>query len=211
MFLSQVLDIDGTTNIPELIIMEQKLRMHDKGEEVHQTLLNLDEMHKQIEVKEMMHGPVRNWNAEIRDAEGEYEELMITYVNAVMNFIKEMPMQNTHEMLSAAKWVPYFFDFAATNQHRMAIPLDPKITARYGRIAQLLFYYNRDAEMIKKIGMELHLFGGIDMQRAAFYTFSHMFPKLKNDRSGEDMVSEIRSIMKTEIEENWDGIGEWKY
>ena len=93
------------------------------------------------------------------------------------------------------------------------MPLNDRILDRYIRVAGLC-YHNIDNEtMMKEIGMNLHLFGGIEMQRAIFYTFIHCFPAMKKvDEDGhhEDIMLEIRGYCKDFFDFFWDGVGGWK-
>ena len=62
---------------------------------------------------------------------------------------------------------------------------------------------------MKEIGTNLHLFGGIEMQRGVFYTFLHCFPLVK-DSNGGDLTYGIRGYTKDFFDIFWDGIGDWE-
>ena len=64
-------------------------------------------------------------------------------------------------------------------------------------------------KVMKEIGKKLHDFGGIEMQRAIFYTFLHCFP-LMRDSTGEDVTFYIRGYAKNFFDISWNGIGDWQ-
>ena len=62
---------------------------------------------------------------------------------------------------------------------------------------------------MKGVGLLLHRAGGTEMQRAIFYTFFHLFPKLRN-AEGDD-IGWVRYAAKIQIEKGWDRVGDWRY
>ena len=111
--------------------------------------------------------------------------------------------------LAKVNWVTYFFALGECSKKMAPVPLEDEILNRYVRIAELLYHHITNEAAVKEIGKKLYSFGGIEMQRAVYYTFVHLFPTV---RAGEaDVFSVIRIHCKGEIERLWDGIGNWKY
>ena len=184
----------------ELAALEQKLQMHDDGREVHQPLLDLDQLHREMNAPTYF-GPVRDW----RDVEepDQLEKCM----EELSNFVKEVPFptgQEARNHLATVTWVEYFFKEVPND-----MPLCNAILNRYIRVAELLYYNINNKELMKGVGLLLHRAGGTEMQRAIFYTFFHLFPKLRN-AEGDD-IGWVRYAAKIQIEKGWDRVGDWRY
>jgi len=186
----------------ELVAMEQKLQMHANGQEVHQTLHDLDQQYRDTVVPAYF-GPVRDWVGEVCKLD---RESMDDGDALVRTFTMEMPFPSGDEArqhLAKVTWCHFFFKLTNDN----LLPLEDEILDRYIRIAKVLYYNITDKAAVKAIGLKLHYFGGLEMQQSIFYTFVHLFPRLENSH-GRDF-GEIRSMAKSNIEVYWDGVGEW--